>query len=297
MPDFYLAYRANLQCTENGLDSLDHCLDKLHFNLYPHQINYVYNSRGYRDREWPDDLANSIWCFGDSFTVGIGSPIEHIWPSILENRIGHRCINVSLDGGSNDWIVRKVLRVLEEVKPRLIVIQWTYLHRNESSETSIDDESRRVFAGKDLLTENLVRRFIDNIRQVELHKGNTTVIHSMIPNAGPVNLLKEYDALWSSLRGSDWPNKCPRDINQLTDIVAKELKETKRYDEFVDSILFTNAIDSVPNFVHYRQQDLARDGLHYDLLTATDFVNRVINCAESVSSSVAAWLSTSNAKS
>jgi hypothetical protein len=297
LPDFYLAYRANLRCSENGLDSKINCLDKEWFKSYPHQIEYIYNSRGYRDSEWPADLVNSVWCFGDSFTVGIGSPIQHTWPYLLENLINQRCINVSLDGGSNSWITRKVLRVLEEVKPQLIVIQWTYLHRNESSETSFDDESRRLFAGDDLLTKNLVGRFIDNINQVERSKGNTTVIHSMIPNAGPVDLLDKLDTVWNNLKGDDWPTTCPRDVSQLSDVIIAELTAANCYEEFVDSIMLTNAIDTIPNYVHYSQIDYARDRLHYDLLTARAFVNGVANCVANVNSSAADLASTSVAES
>lgn len=293
LPDFYLAYRANLYCVENGMDSKLNCLDKQRFYSYPHQIEYVYNSRGYRDGEWPTNLSDCIWCFGDSFTVGIGSPIKHTWPYLLENYTGQRCINISLDGGSNAWITRKVLRVLQEIKPKLIVIQWTYLHRNESSETSMDDESRRLFTGDDLLTKNLISRFIDSINQIEQTKGNTIIVHSVVPNAFPVVFLNELNNIWNNLKGSDWPKECPRDIIQLSDKVIAELKTVKRYEEFVDSAMLTNAIDTIPNFVHFSQLDLARDGFHYDLLTAEEFVNRVVNCVDSASSSTADIRSTS----
>ena len=72
-----------------------------HFLSYDYPINYQHNSRGFRDSEWPNDLDNIIWCVGDSFTKGLGAPVEHTWPSILQNKTNKRCLNVSINGASN----------------------------------------------------------------------------------------------------------------------------------------------------------------------------------------------------
>ena len=89
LPDFILRSRQNELFTESGLDTLKDCLDNTHYKNYPHQIEYKYNSRGYRDAEWPNtitELQDAIWCFGDSFTVGIGSPLNHTWVNILQSK-------------------------------------------------------------------------------------------------------------------------------------------------------------------------------------------------------------------
>ena len=65
LPNFILHSRVNLQQDYSGIDRIDKCLDKKHFKNYPHTIKYVYNSRGFRDTEWPDsikELQNAIWC-------------------------------------------------------------------------------------------------------------------------------------------------------------------------------------------------------------------------------------------
>ncbi len=71
---------------------------------YPYPISYSYNSHGFRDDEWPDDLSNVIWCIGDSFTTGVGVPFDHRWPNILQSKINKRCINLGIDGASNELI-------------------------------------------------------------------------------------------------------------------------------------------------------------------------------------------------
>ena len=73
------------------------------------QVKYNYNSRGFRDNEWPTkNLVDTIWCFGDSFTVGLGQPQNECWPKVLESKINKKTINISLNGGSVNWITRQV---------------------------------------------------------------------------------------------------------------------------------------------------------------------------------------------
>ena len=123
LSDFILPTRKNQIWSESGMDSRQLCLDQKHFDSYPYAIEYRYNSRGFRDDEWPssmEELKKCIWCFGDSFTVGVGSPLSHTWVNILQNKSVLRCINISMDGASNDWIARKVVKVLEEIQPETL---------------------------------------------------------------------------------------------------------------------------------------------------------------------------------
>ena len=71
LPDLILTSRQNQVWAESGIDSLKNCVNKQHFKSYPHPVEYQYNSRGFRDDTWPSNLEESIWCIGDSFTVGI----------------------------------------------------------------------------------------------------------------------------------------------------------------------------------------------------------------------------------
>jgi len=131
---------AGKYCTETGMDSLEWCQQNnaslaqervKYFLQYPHKIEYQYNARGFRDHEWPQDheLENAIWCLGDSFTVGIGSPFEHAWPQVLSQRLGQRIINVSMNGASNEWIARMSEYIFKELQPSNMIIMWSYIHR------------------------------------------------------------------------------------------------------------------------------------------------------------------------
>jgi hypothetical protein len=146
---------------------------------YPYPIEYRYNSRGFRDLEWPEqDLDQCIWCVGDSFTTGIGSAFPHTWPQVLQARTGIRTITISMDGGSNQWIARRVRGIMQAVAPRDLIILWSYLHRRESPNTELTDHQRRRHYDH-CTYEDDVDDFFQCVDQVREHD----FIHGMIPGA------------------------------------------------------------------------------------------------------------------
>ena len=44
-----------IESKTSGSDSPEECLSKDHFLNYTKDISYNYNSRGFRDNEWPDE--------------------------------------------------------------------------------------------------------------------------------------------------------------------------------------------------------------------------------------------------
>jgi hypothetical protein len=180
----------------SGLDHPSHHRQepsKTNFLSYPYQIDYRYNSRGFRDNEWPSDLKSAIWCFGDSFTAGIGVPFEHTWPQVLAKHCSSNTVNISMDGASNDWIARKVLRVLNDIAPRIVVIHWSYIHRREKSirpgDTVTDDLDLVAWYDAGAGDDDDVNNLIKNITAVEEARGTTQVIHTFIPGCCPKHLL------------------------------------------------------------------------------------------------------------
>lgn len=175
--NFFLSKTANELLTESGIDSPMYCIDPLHFQNYKKLVVYQYNSRGFRDNEWPDDINNHIWCVGDSFTVGLGQPIDEIWPQQIQTMLNERIINISMGGASNDWIARKVKDILDSFSPKAVLIQWSYIDRREYPNTNMLDEDRRMhFDTKD---QNNVANFSKKISSIDLNKSK--LIHSFIP--------------------------------------------------------------------------------------------------------------------
>lgn len=229
LPDLSLPNTANLKSKTFGMDSIEECRDLKHFNTYPHDVEYSYNSRGFRGEEWPDninDLKKSIWCVGDSFTSGIGNILEHTWPYVLEKYTKTKCINVGLHGASNNWIGRRAIDIINNISPKIIVIQWSYINRREHPNTSLSDDNRACwYTGT--TDEEDIENTINCINAVEESKKDTIIIHSFIPNFSgglPINF--------------DLPDN-------------RNIKEIKQIDK-------------------------ARDGFHYDKLTAYQVVYKLI---------------------
>jgi hypothetical protein len=281
LPDFVLPPRVNQCWKYSGIDSFEECLDKNHFEQYPYPITYNYNSRGFRDQEWPDsieELKNAVWCMGDSFTVGLGSPVEHTWPSLLQKQTGRRVINVSLDGASNNWIARKTVDVLQQINPQHVVVHWSYVHRREFDVSTAFDKKWNNFyqaikdpqwppcdtpAEFDYLPEYIKQEINNEHGGIPVLNDEDRRCHSL-PYATSdddlSNLLECIEStthafLTTQLLHSFIPNFC-----QTSTKVLQYLEQ--------------HQIDYIPEF---KIIDWARDRHHYDILTSQLFVNQITN--------------------
>ena len=158
----------------SGLDTLEECLDKEHYLSYPKDISYRYNSRGFRDHEWPEDLSDVIWCVGDSFTVGIGQPFEETWPQLLQQKTGKRCLNLGEDGCSNDSMALRVQEICRSHGPKTIVVMWSYLSRRRVNNKNVHHDKDSFGPKED------VANFIKNYKIV--NQLPASVVNLMIPN-------------------------------------------------------------------------------------------------------------------
>lgn len=179
LPNFVIPSKINFTTDYEKPDSPQDCLDSDHFKNYPFAVNYKYNSRGFRDYEWPDSLDNAVWCIGDSFTVGLGSPYEHIWPVVLSKVTGLKTVNVSVNGASNAWISRKTCELINTLQPKLIVIMWSYFYRRESSNELLNDEERQIWSNQTKWQINY-KDFKFNRDKVK--NTNTKIIDCCIPD-------------------------------------------------------------------------------------------------------------------
>jgi hypothetical protein len=281
LPNVILKSKVNQHWAESGMDSSDNCLDKKHFAQYPHTVSYKYNSRGFRDAEWPDTIAelqDSIWCIGDSFTVGIGSPLGHTWPYAVCQQQQKRTINVSMDGASNEWIARKAIEIHSAIKPDLIIIMWSYVHRREKKSSTLNDEERRIHYDMVSPIED-IKNFLDCINHVDQTIKNC--IHFVIPGAASGIAIEGSDsfsvsnqAIWNDIKGCDWPELAPatiKDIDDLPMFIIDELNHmhTETYQFLKNNLQIREILSSIKNYKGtVPQLDLARDGHHFDILSS-----------------------------
>lgn len=265
LPDLRLQSRQNQQWQFSGMDHYSYCQDKKHFRSYPHKVEYVYNSRGFRDQEWPEslqDLKQAIWCVGDSFTVGLGSPQSHTWPARLSALTGRRTLNVSMDGASNQWISRIARQIIDQVNPTDIVIMWSYTHRREHPDTTLNDEDRRIFAIKDQKNYNENQNWEDFQTCRKTVESVSIKAQFAVPNFHGLENFSVAEC-WDRICGDSWP-KAPITVNQLQSLPQWILDELKNLHNCFDIIQHALSQD----VIEVKKLDLARDGHHFDLITA-----------------------------
>jgi hypothetical protein len=270
---------SNQQFDYSGIDSLNSCLDPELFLQWPYQVNYKYNSRGFRDQEWPEDLKSAVWCIGDSFTVGIGSCIEHTWPQVLSQHSQRRVINVSMDGASNEWIARRACDVYDLAGPGNMVLMWSYLHRREHSDPDLSDQGRRMHHVKSTDIQDF-ENFNSCRRKVLTHCADSNVIELIIPNFSSNSFT---DVAWEKIRDPSWPILLPSTMTECQGLfpdIVTELRTIHGID--INGLLEFQAIQQqhpefLSDLIRVEYLDRARDGHHFDRLTAEWVAKQVQN--------------------
>ena len=111
-------------------------------------------------------MIKNILAFGDSFTYGeeLSNREEDSWPSVLAKKLNATVVNYAEPGGSNDKIVRRLIRALSNNKPAdLVVIGWSSPGRTEYCDTDgvfdiwPGNAGRLFFAGNCEYRKDLLR--------------------------------------------------------------------------------------------------------------------------------------------
>ena len=279
LPRTKIISRQYEESLNSGIDCYEHCINKHHYVNYPHTVTYSYNSRGFRDQEWPNrlvDLKKSIWCVGDSFTSGIGMPYHHTWPQVLSKRTGQRTINVSLDGASNNWIGRQAKMILDEITPEIIIVHWSFSHRREKN---IDEVLNSIW-----------HNYYNAIKDPDWPDCTSHSNMNFLP-------IEVQTAINNDPKSSTWADVCDVDSDcrlfsvdssaeenfnntQLCIDQIKHNRDTKIIHSFIPKWhpttceLNVNKQLVIPEF---QRLDYARDGFHYGIKTSEYFVNQIIS--------------------
>jgi hypothetical protein len=155
-----------------------------------------------------------------------------------------------MSGASNTWISRKAKYIIQNISPRYIVIQWSFIPRRELDDISKPDDERILHYESEKIKElsplkyyfNNVDNFISCFSNVEYFKSSTSIIHTFVPSFNIDSSLK------------------------IGDI----------YKIFWDYI--KNKIDVSNSLIVHdnKQLDYSRDGYHYDLETSKNYVDNII---------------------
>lgn len=262
LPELFLPSLAGVKREYSGIDSPEHCVDPAHFARYPHSVQYNYNSRGFRDQEWPSDLNSVIWCVGDSFTHGLGVPQSHTWPAVLQRRTARRCINISMDGASNMWIARMALAILAEFDQADVVLHWSFIHRRELND---HDALHKKF-----------NHFYHNVKDPSWPNCDYSSI-DQLPAAIKFELIHRHGwntEIYSNDRVTQW----------VRSDTAEDVVNTQRCRDLIPAGVIQTAIPewtpkdvSIPGVIEIQPVDLARDGFHYDVATSNLLVDLIMS--------------------
>jgi|TARA_R110002126_G_scaffold166698_1_gene314525 hypothetical protein len=213
----------------SGMDTLEECHDKDHYLSYTKDISYRYNSRGFRDHEWPEDLSDVVWCVGDSFTVGVGQPFEETWPQLLGKKLGKTCLNIGEDGCANDTMALRIQEICKLHSPKLVVVMWSYFARRRVNGENVHHDRNHFGVDKDMAN------FSKNFKIV--NELPTKIINLLIPFAfDDVKSVKEKYKNTIFTRNIDYARdhhhfdfKTSRGVSQLIIKKIIEFDNTSKY--------------------------------------------------------------------
>ena len=92
---------------------------------------YTFNELGFRG-DSPKKKGLKIMSVGCSHTEGIGVHDRQTWSHCLSRMIPNGVdLNLGISGRSNDYIARSILTWVDELKPSIVLVMYTYPHRRE----------------------------------------------------------------------------------------------------------------------------------------------------------------------
>ena len=92
-------------------------------------FTYKFNSDGFRCGEFTQDPG--ILFLGCSITLGVGVPVEQIWPELVAQQLSMQCANLGLGGSSADTAFRLCHGWIDKIRPKIIVFALPGVDRTE----------------------------------------------------------------------------------------------------------------------------------------------------------------------
>jgi hypothetical protein len=102
---------------------------------YDNEIEYKFNSWGYRSKEFDDLDKDYLLTFGCSYTEGIGLHYEDMWSTKLSKVLNLDIFNLGSGGNGADFQMYNTILFFNYVLklnklPKLVVYQWPEKHRS-----------------------------------------------------------------------------------------------------------------------------------------------------------------------
>ena len=201
----YFEKSSNYSSNVNGMDQTG-------------ENHYSFNSWGFRGNDYQQYIGQPvIICLGDSFTVNIGGPIEHSWPSILAKHFPIPTLNLGMDGAGNDAIKLLYYRACDLFDVQFTFVMYSFMHRRlidnkftynvyEDEENYAYFESQRFNAIECILPNwvwapNTELKYLRNTDLFMLEAKEWQLFADDIN----INRACVVEKSYNNLRGPDWP--------------------------------------------------------------------------------------------
>lgn len=124
------------------------------YGWYNKEIDYTFNSYGFRSDEFEEASVPSILFLGCSYTVGVGIRIEDSFTSIISKELGFRNYNLGLGGGGPDTAFRIGHHWIPQLKPKYVVWMDIFKERYEEIVKIGDGTKEKVLPMIQIIDKN-----------------------------------------------------------------------------------------------------------------------------------------------
>jgi hypothetical protein len=173
-----------------------------------------------------------------------------------------------MDGASNEWIARTACDAYDLARPRNMVIMWSFLHRRERPDAKLSSMDRRLHSVRSTMVQDFEN--LHSCRKlIQTHCVDSNLIELAIPNF--VGSFDNND--WKKIRDPGWPQLLPPSLEEFLDLpsdIVTELRTLHGIDIGRVSEFYTiqQHLEFLTDVVRVKHLDRARDGHHFDLVTA-----------------------------
>src|SRR6056300_604036 len=108
------------------------------------EIEYSFNSHGFRCDEFDFDCEDNIIFLGCSYTAGVGLPIESTYVTAVANHFNGRVVNLAAPGKGIDTMYRYAKHFIPQFKSKIVIAMESPGPRYEVFCSSMKDQTAGI---------------------------------------------------------------------------------------------------------------------------------------------------------
>jgi len=230
-------------------------------NFNEDDVTYEINELGYRTKHPIDKIKDSIGVFGCSYTFGVGVPHEHIFTTILENKLGELVYNFGIPGGGIQKLTKSFTSINSLYKLKTAIFVLPSFYRYEF----INSSNKHLIEQSDFIP-NFKPQDKEGVKNFDAIYSAFDDITFLNEYCKHLNIIKMYGKLSNTkIYFTTWCNE------------TEELIKKYNIENFEDKIFF---IESYDELMGKPVNDFARDGMHPSVRThlkTAEIIHKFLN--------------------